>query len=81
VRCFSDTISKAAWRSKPAWYIVAEQDETIPPDVERDSAKRMNAKTLVLKSSHVPMLSQPEAVAEFIANAAAALQGKTSERA
>ena len=74
VRCFSDVNSNAAWRSKPSWYIVAEHDQTIPPDVERDSAKRMGAKTLVLKSSHVPMLSQPEAVAEFIASAAATLE-------
>jgi pimeloyl-ACP methyl ester carboxylesterase len=73
VKCFGDKISKAAWRSRPSWYIVATNDETIPPDVERDSAKRMGAKTLVLESSHVPMLSQPAAVAEFIANAAASL--------
>ena len=73
VKCFSDTISSAAWRSKPSWYIVAAQDETIPPDVERDSASRMKAQTLVLQSSHVPMLSQPEAVAEFIASAAASI--------
>jgi hypothetical protein len=41
--------------------------------VERDSASRMKAQTLVLQSSHVPMLSQPEAVAEFIASAAASI--------
>jgi pimeloyl-ACP methyl ester carboxylesterase len=73
VKCFGDKISEAAWRSKPSWYIVAPHDETIPPDVERDSAKRMGAETLVLESSHVPMLSQPVAVAEFIAKAAASL--------
>ncbi len=73
VRCFNDKISTAAWRSKPASYIVAANDETIPPDVERDSAQRMGADTLVLESSHVPMLSQPDVVAEFIAKAAAAL--------
>jgi pimeloyl-ACP methyl ester carboxylesterase len=73
VRCFGDKITEAAWRSRPSWYIVASHDQTIPPDVERDSAKRMSAKTLVLESSHVPMLSQPEAVAEFIASAAASL--------
>ena len=65
----------AAWRSKPTWYIVAAQDQTIPPAVERDSADRMGAKTLVLQSSHVPMLSQPQAVAEFIASAAASIAG------
>jgi pimeloyl-ACP methyl ester carboxylesterase len=73
VKCFSDAISEAAWRSKPSWYMVAARDETIPPDVERDSAKRMGASTLVLQSGHVPMLSQPKAVADFIATAAATL--------
>jgi pimeloyl-ACP methyl ester carboxylesterase len=75
VKCFGDTISKAAWRSKRSWYIVAAHDQTIPPEVQRDSAGRMGAETLVLQSSHVPMLSQPEVVAEFIASAAAALEG------
>lgn len=73
VRCFGDKITKAAWRSKPSWYIVASEDQTIPPSAERDSANRMGAETRVLKSSHVPMLSQPDVVAEFIANAAASL--------
>ena len=73
VKCFGDKITKAAWRSKPSFYIVAANDQTIPPDVERDSAKRMEAKTLVLESSHVPMLSQPDTVAKFIADAAASL--------
>lgn len=73
VRCFSDKINEAAWRSKPTSYIVASNDETIPPDVERASAERMGADTLVLQSSHVPMLSQPDVVAQFIAKAAAAL--------
>jgi len=71
VRCFGDKISAAAWRSKPSWYVVAAHDETIPPAVQRDSAKKMGAETLVLESSHVPMLSQPDAVAEVIARAAA----------
>jgi pimeloyl-ACP methyl ester carboxylesterase len=73
VKCFGDKITKAAWRSKRSWYIVASDDQTIPPGVERDSANRMRAETRVLKSSHVPMLSQPDVVAEFIANAAASL--------
>lgn len=74
VRCFGDKISKAAWRSKPSWYIVAAHDQTIPPAAQRDSAKRMGAETLVLESSHVPMLSQPEAVADVIARAAASVR-------
>jgi pimeloyl-ACP methyl ester carboxylesterase len=74
-RCFGDKVTQAAWRTKPSWYIVAAQDQTIPPAVERDSAERMRAQTLVLESSHVPMLSQPAAVAEFIAGAAGSLKG------
>jgi pimeloyl-ACP methyl ester carboxylesterase len=71
--CFGDKVSRAAWRSKPSWYIVAEEDQTIPPDLERASAKRMNAETASLQSSHVPMLSQPDKVAEVILHAAASL--------
>lgn len=73
VKCFGDKITVAAWHSKPNWYIVAAKDETIPPAVERNSAKRMKAETLVLESSHVPMLSQPDVVADFIARAASSL--------
>jgi pimeloyl-ACP methyl ester carboxylesterase len=55
---------------KPTWYIVAGNDRMIPPDLERQFAKSMNAKTLTLPSSHVPMLSHPAEVANFIADAA-----------
>ena len=72
-KCFGDKIATAAWRSKRSSYIVAAQDQTIPPAVERNSAQRMGAETLVLESSHVPMLSQPGAVAEVIGKAAASL--------
>ena len=73
MRCFSDKVSNAAWRSKAAWYMVAAHDQTIPPDVPRDSAKRRKGETIVLESSHVPMLSQPAAVADFIVKAAASV--------
>jgi pimeloyl-ACP methyl ester carboxylesterase len=69
---FGTPISQAAWRQKPSWYVVAENDRMINPDYERFAAKRMGAKTLELPTSHVPMLSKPEQVAAFIAEAAAA---------
>ena len=62
-----------AWRSKPSWSIVATQDRTVQPDLERAAAKRMGATTLELKSSHVPMLSQPREVLDVIRRAAAAV--------
>lgn len=65
-----EKITKAAWRLKPSWYIVASEDRMINPDLERQFASKMKATTLTLKSSHVPMLSQPAKVAAFIAEAA-----------
>lgn len=62
-----------AWKNKPSWYIVASQDGMINPDLERSKAKLINATTLELKSSHVPMVSKPKQVAEFILKAAAGL--------
>jgi pimeloyl-ACP methyl ester carboxylesterase len=63
-----------AWQSKPSWYIVAAEDRTVHPDLQRFVAKRMSATTIELKSSHVPMLSQPERVLDVIRQAANAVQ-------
>jgi pimeloyl-ACP methyl ester carboxylesterase len=71
-RSTQEVVVHGAWRDKPAWYVVTTLDHTVPPAVQQDSAERMGAEILVLQSSHVPMLSQPQAVADFIANAAAA---------
>jgi len=73
VQCFGDKISQAAWKSKRSWYIVASNDQTIPPQAQHDSVARMGATGLVLESSHVPMLSAPGAVAQVIADAAESL--------
>lgn len=62
--------TQAAWRSKPSFYAVSKNDRTIDPDLERFMAKRMGAKTIELESSHVSMISQPEAVAALILEAA-----------
>lgn len=66
-------IRKAAWRSRPSWFVIAANDRMISPDQERSTAERMNSRTLTLASSHLPMISQPEKVADFIAAAAASL--------
>lgn len=71
---FTQKLGGAAWRSKPSWYIVATEDKTVPPALERDAAKRMGAKMVELKSSHVPMLSQPQAVLDVIRAAAKAVE-------
>jgi pimeloyl-ACP methyl ester carboxylesterase len=71
---FNQKVDGVAWRSKPSWYIVATEDRTIQPELERFVAKRMGATTVELHSSHVPMLSQPQAVLDVIRDAATAVQ-------
>ena len=62
-----------AWKTKPSWYIVATKDGMINPDLERFKAKLIKATTIELPASHVPMLSQPNKVADFIIKAAGSL--------
>ena len=68
------TADKVAWRSKPSWYILATQDHTVHPDLQRWVSKRMGATVTEVNSSHVPMLSQPDIVIDVIRKAAAAVQ-------
>jgi pimeloyl-ACP methyl ester carboxylesterase len=75
---FSRNAPGTAWRSKPSWYIVASNDRTVQPELERFAAKRMGATTFEVDSSHVPMLSQPGFVLEVIRTAATAVQGTTA---
>jgi pimeloyl-ACP methyl ester carboxylesterase len=67
---FGAQVSGVAWKTKPSWYVVSARDEAIAPDEERFFAKRMKATTTELNTSHVPMLSQPKAVAAVIIDAA-----------
>src|SRR4029077_15506782 len=71
---FTQRVDGVAWRSKPSWYIVATEDHTVQPELQRFVAKRMGATTVELRSSHVPMLSQPRAALDVIRNAAKAVQ-------
>lgn len=60
----------AAWRSKPSWYAVSTEDRTINPDLERFMAKRMSAKTIEVKASHLSLISQPDTITKLILDAA-----------
>jgi pimeloyl-ACP methyl ester carboxylesterase len=62
--------TQAAWRSKPSFYAVSTEDRTINPDLERFMAKRMGATTIEVKASHVSLISQPDAIAALILQAA-----------
>jgi pimeloyl-ACP methyl ester carboxylesterase len=71
---FTQKVEGTAWKTKPSWYIVATQDRTVHPDLERFVAKRMGATTYEVDSSHVPMLSHPGFVIDVIRAAATAVQ-------
>src|SRR6202161_916859 len=62
--------TQAAWRSKPSFYAVSSEDRTINPDLERFMAKRMGAKTIEVKASHLALISHPEEITSLILEAA-----------
>jgi pimeloyl-ACP methyl ester carboxylesterase len=67
---FTHKVTNPAWKSKPTWYMVATEDRSINPDQERMMAKRANAKTVEVKSSHVAYMSHPKETAKLIEAAA-----------
>src|SRR5438309_5589039 len=67
---FEDVMGVPAWKSLPSWYLVATNDEAIPPEAERLFAKRMDADTVEVHSSHVAMVSHPSEVVRLIQTAA-----------
>ena len=69
---FGARVTNAAWKTKPSWYVVAANDKMIQPDLERQFAKTIKAKSITLPSSHVAMLSHPNEVAKLIIEAARA---------
>jgi pimeloyl-ACP methyl ester carboxylesterase len=64
-----------AWKQLPTWYEISENDRIIPPDLERQFAKQINATTISLNSSHASMVSHPNEIAELILNAAKESKG------
>ena len=70
---FTDVMGAPAWKSLPSWYLVAQNDEAIPPDAERQFASRMGATTVEIPASHVAMVSHPAEVADLVEKAAEAV--------
>jgi pimeloyl-ACP methyl ester carboxylesterase len=67
---FDDVMGTPTWKLLPSWYLVAENDEVIPPDAERQFAQRMGADTIEVTSGHCAMVSHPEETHERIVTAA-----------
>jgi pimeloyl-ACP methyl ester carboxylesterase len=70
VNALNGTISEPAWKAKPSWYLVTTDDKMIPPDTQRQMAKRAGAMIAEVKSSHSVFVSHPQAVATLIEKAA-----------
>jgi pimeloyl-ACP methyl ester carboxylesterase len=68
-----DVMGAPAWKSLPTWFLVATGDQAIPPDAERQFAKRMGATTIEIPSNHCAMVSHPDEVVKLIETAAEAV--------
>ena len=77
---FEAVMGEPAWKSLPSWYLVATNDQAIPPDAERMFAKRMGATTVEVPSSHVAMVSHPNDVVQLIESASEAVGGAGSQQ-
>jgi pimeloyl-ACP methyl ester carboxylesterase len=66
----TEKVMNPAWTTKPSWFIMPANDRMVPPQFERDAAKRIHATATTLTSGHVPMLSMPDKVAAVIIDAA-----------
>ena len=71
---FEDVMGVPAWKSHPSWFLVAADDQAIPPDAERQFAKRMGATTIEIPAGHVAMVSHPDEVTQLIETAAKTVQ-------
>lgn len=63
-------VGSPAWRNKPSWYLIANDDNSLPAELQRNLSQRMGATTMAIDSNHVAMISHPEAVLELIRQAA-----------
>jgi pimeloyl-ACP methyl ester carboxylesterase len=70
---FADLMDVPAWKTLPSWYLVAGDDQALPPAAQRQFASRMGAVTIEISSSHVAMVSHPDEVAQLIETAAEAV--------
>ena len=70
---FDDVMGEPAWKALPTWFLVADGDQAIPPDAERQFAERMGATTVEVPSNHLAMVSHPDDVVALIETAASAL--------
>ena len=72
-----EVIGVPAWKSLPSWFLIADGDQAIPPDAQRQFAPRMGATTVEVSTNHVAMVSHPDEVLQLITTAAEAVAAAT----
>jgi pimeloyl-ACP methyl ester carboxylesterase len=70
LKCLSEPMTKPAWKEKPSWFLIAENDRMVSPDTQRYTAEKMKSKIVSLPLDHSPLASQPSAVVGLITDAA-----------
>jgi pimeloyl-ACP methyl ester carboxylesterase len=70
VKCLGEPMGRPAWKQKPSWFLIAENDRMVSPKTQRFLAERMHSTIVSLPADHFPVLSAPEAVSELILDAA-----------
>ncbi len=73
VACLGEKMTKPAWREKPSWFLIAENDRMVAPETQRFLAKRMKSTVVAIPSDHLPLASQADAVADLVIAAAQSL--------
>jgi pimeloyl-ACP methyl ester carboxylesterase len=66
LKCIQEPVAKPAWRSKPSWFLIAEEDRMINPKTQHFMARRMGATTRSLAVDHTPLISAPQNVVDII---------------
>src|SRR5713226_3151897 len=70
LKCLGEPMTQPAWKEKPSWFLIAENDRMVAPETQRYTAKRMKSRVVSLPVDHSPMASHPSAVIGLISNAA-----------
>jgi len=78
VAALTGSITEAAWKAKPSWYLIATDDRMIPPPAQQFMSKRAGSTVVEVKGSHAVYVSKPEAVASLIDKAAKSVKVTTS---
>ena len=80
LRCIQEPVAKPAWKSKPSWFLIAEEDRMINPKTQHFMAERMKATTRAFAVDHTPLLSAPQKVVDIVLEATRAVSSANAKK-